>query len=85
MEVRRNCKMNEDGRPINLTEGISVFVGVEGIGGMEINSCSPPPPWRLMLPCQAKGKASSKRACNLSVSSRPRVPNYKIGQDRGEE
>jgi hypothetical protein len=30
-------------------------------------------------------RRGSKRARNLSVSSRPRVPNYMIGRDRGEE
>jgi hypothetical protein len=35
-----------------------------------------------LLPSQRQG---SKRACNLSVSSCPRVPNYTIGRNRGEE
>jgi hypothetical protein len=37
-------KINEEGRPINPTEGISLFAGMEGKGGIVINSCS--------LPCQ---------------------------------
>jgi len=77
-------KINEEGVPINPMEGISEFVGMEGRGGMEINSRSPPPPMAIdaPLPSQRQG---SKRAHNLSVSSHPRVPNYTIGWDRGEE
>jgi hypothetical protein len=77
-------KINEEGVPINPMEGISEFLEMEGRGGMEINSHSPPPPMAIdaLLPSRRQG---SKRACNLSVSSRLRVHNYTIGRDRGEE
>ncbi len=35
-------KLNEEGVRINLMEGISEFLEMEGRGGMEINSRSPP-------------------------------------------
>jgi hypothetical protein len=48
---------------------------------MEINSRSPLQPMTIdaPLPSQRQG---SERACNLSVSSHLRVPNYRIGRDR---
>jgi hypothetical protein len=65
-------------------EGISAFLGMEGRGGMDINLQSPPPPIAMnaLLLSQRQG---SKRACNLIDSSHPRVPNYVVGRDRGEE
>jgi hypothetical protein len=84
-ERAAELKINEEGAPINPMEGISEFLEMEGRGGMEINSLFLPPPLMAFdapLPSQRPG---SKRACNLSVSSRPRVPNYMIGRDRGEE
>jgi hypothetical protein len=44
----------------------------------------PPLPMAIdaTLPSQ---RQDSKRACNLSGFSHPRVPNYTIGRDRGEE
>ncbi len=77
-------KINEEGVPINPMEGISEFLEMEGKGGMEMNSHSPPPPMAIdaLLPSQRK---DSKRARNLSVSSHPRVSNYTIGRNRGEE
>jgi hypothetical protein len=44
----------------------------------------PPQPkaMKAPLPSQRQG---SNRAHNLSVSSRPIVPSYMIGRDRGEE
>jgi hypothetical protein len=35
-------KINEEGVPINPIEGISEFLEMEGRGGMEMNSRSPP-------------------------------------------
>jgi hypothetical protein len=77
-------KINEEGVLITLMEGISEFLEMEGRGGMEINSCSPPPPTAIDAPLPSR-RRGSKRAHNLSVSSHPRVPNYTIGRDRGEE
>jgi hypothetical protein len=68
-------KINEEGVPINPMEGISEFLEMEGRGG-------PPMAFDAPLPSQRQG---SKRTCNLSVSSHPKVPNYRIGRDRGEE
>jgi hypothetical protein len=75
-------KINEEGVPINPMEGISKFLEMEGRGGMEMNSRSPPPPMEIdaPLPSQRQG---SKRAHSLSVSSHPRVPNNTMGRDRG--
>jgi hypothetical protein len=77
-------KINEEDVPINLMERISEFLEMEGRGGMGINSFSLPCQMAIdaPLPSQRQG---SKRACNLSVSSHPRVPNYTIGRHRGEE
>jgi hypothetical protein len=44
-------KINEEGVPINLMEGISEFLEMEGRGGMGINSLSLPRQWQLMLRC----------------------------------
>jgi hypothetical protein len=76
-------KINEEGVPINPMEGISEFLEMEGRGGMEINSHSPPCQWRLMLCCHAKGKAAK----GLVICQSPHVPdpNYTIGRNRGEE
>ncbi len=38
-------KINEEGVPINPMVGINEFLEMEGRGGMEINSCSPPCQW----------------------------------------
>jgi hypothetical protein len=51
-------KINCEGGTINPMEGISVFAGMEGKGGMEINSAPPPRRWRLMLRYRAKGEAA---------------------------
>jgi hypothetical protein len=66
--------------------GNQCVVGLEGRGGIKINSCSPPPPTAMNAPLPSQ-RQGSERACNLSVSSRPRVPNYTIalGRDRKEE
>jgi hypothetical protein len=80
-ELKKNGK---DGL-INPMEGISVFVGMEGKGEMEIKfHCPPPPPMAMNAPLPSR-RQGSKRACNLIVSSHPRVPNYMIGRDRGDE
>jgi hypothetical protein len=50
-------KINEEGVPINPMEGIIEFLEMEIRGGMGMNSLSLPHQWRLMLCCQAKGKA----------------------------
>ncbi len=57
-EGMAELKIKEEGVPINLMEGISEFLEMEGRGGMEINSLSLSRQWRLMLRCQAKGKAA---------------------------
>jgi hypothetical protein len=50
-------KINEEGLPINLMEGISEFLEMEGGGGMGINSLSPPLPMVIdtLLPSQRQG------------------------------
>ncbi len=63
-------KINKDGGLINLAEGISLFAGMEGKEGMEINSLSLPRQWRLMLCCQAKGKAAK----GLVTCQSPHIP-----------
>jgi hypothetical protein len=63
-------KINEEGVWINLMEGISEFLEMEGRGGMEINSLSLPRQWRLMLCCQAEGKAAK----GLITCQSPHVP-----------
>jgi hypothetical protein len=55
-----NNKIKEEGRPINPKKGISAFSKMEGQGGMEINSLSPPHRWGLMFRCGAEGKAAVK-------------------------
>ncbi len=44
----------------------------------------PSQPKAMKAPLSSR-RQGSKRAHNLSVSSHPRVPNYTIGRDRGEE
>ncbi len=56
--------------------------GVDGRGGMEINFRSPTLPMVMHAPLPSQ-RQGSKRACNLSVSSHPRVLNGRIGRDRG--
>jgi hypothetical protein len=63
-------KINEKGVPINPMEGISEILEMEGRGGMEINSRSLPRQWRLMLHCQAEGKAAK----GLITYQSPHVP-----------
>ncbi len=63
-------KINEEGVPINPMEGISEFLEMEGRGGIEINSLSLPHRWRLMLHCQAKGKAAK----GLVTCQSPHIP-----------
>ncbi len=63
-------KINEEGVPINPMEGISEFLEMEGRGGMKINSLSLPCQWRLMLHCQAEGKAAK----GLVTCQSPHVP-----------
>jgi hypothetical protein len=50
--------------------GISAFLKMEGRGGMEINSCSPPP-LAIDAPLPSR-RLGSKRARNLMDSWRPR-------------
>jgi hypothetical protein len=57
-EGTAKLKTNEEGVLINPMEGFSEFLEMEGGGGMGINSMSLPRRWRLMLRCQAKGKAA---------------------------
>jgi hypothetical protein len=46
----------------------------------------PLPPLPMAIDASLRSRRQgSKRARNLSVSSCPRVPNYTIGRDRGEE
>ncbi len=63
-------KINEEGVPINLIEGISEFLEMEGRSGMGIDSLSLPCQWQLMLCCQAKGKAAK----GLATCQSPHVP-----------
>jgi hypothetical protein len=63
-------KINEEGVPINPMEGISEFLEMEGRGGMGIHSLSLPRQWRLMLCCQATGKAAKA----LVTCQSPHVP-----------
>jgi hypothetical protein len=63
-------KTNEEGLPINLMEGISEFLEMEGRGGMEINSLSLPHQWCLMLRCQAKDEAAK----GIITCQSPHVP-----------
>ncbi len=51
-------KINEEDVPINLIEGISEFLEMEGRGGTEINSRSPPRRWWLMFRCRPEGEAA---------------------------
>ncbi len=69
-------KINEEGVPINLMEEISEFLEMEGRGGMGINSLSLPCRWRLMLCCQAKGKAAK----GLVTCQSPHVPESLTAQ-----
>ncbi len=69
-EGTEELKINEEGLPINPMEGISEFLEMEGRGGMEINSPSLPCQWRLMLRCQAEGKAAK----GLVTCQSPHVP-----------
>ncbi len=62
----------------------SVAVVVDG-GGIGINPHSPPAIGDVSSTAEPKVRQRKKRAQNLSVSSRPRVPSYAIGRDRGEE
>ncbi len=39
----------------------------------------------MLAPLPSRRRGSEKGLDNLSVSSRPRVPSYAIGRDRGEE
>jgi hypothetical protein len=73
-------KINEKGVPINLMEGISEFLEMEGRGGMEINSLFLPRQWRLMLHCQGEGKAAK----GLVTCQSYQVPESLTTQ-RGEE
>ncbi len=67
--------MKEEGQLINPEKGISAFSKMEGQGGTEINSLSPPRRWGLMLCCRAEGKAAAKGlvTCQTPTSS---IPNY---------
>jgi hypothetical protein len=69
-ESTAELKINEEGVPINLMEGISEFLEVEGRGGMGINSLSLPRQWQLMLRCQAEGKAAK----GLITCQSPHIP-----------
>ncbi len=69
-EGTAELKINEEGVPINLMEGISEFLEMEGRGGMEINSLSLPRQWRLMLRCRAKGKEAKR----LVTCQSPHIP-----------
>jgi hypothetical protein len=68
-EGTAELKINE-GVPINPMEGISEVLEMEGRGGMEINSLSLPCQWRLMLRCQAEGRAAK----GLVTCQSPHVP-----------
>jgi hypothetical protein len=59
-------------------------VAVGDGGGIGIN---PHSPQRLVMlaPLPSRRRGREKGLDNLSVSSRPRVPSYAIGRDRGEE
>ncbi len=49
-------------------------------------SALPPSNDEIYNSCTAEPKARQRKGLdNLSVSSRPRVPSYVIGRDRGEE
>ena len=63
-----NNKIKEEGGPINPKKGISAFLKMEGRGGMEINSRSPPPLMAIDAPLPSQRQGSSKRANNLSDS-----------------
>jgi hypothetical protein len=69
-EDTAELKINKEGVPINPKEGISEFLEMDGRGGMGINSLSLPRRWRLMLRCQAKGKAAK----GLITCQSPHVP-----------
>ena len=66
--------------------GISLIAMAVGGGGIEINPHSPPSDDEINYACTAEPKARQRKGLdNLSVSSRPRVPNYAIGRDTIEE
>ena len=66
--------------------GISLIAMAVGGGGIGINPHSPPSDDEIYYSCTAKPKARQRKGLNnLAVSSRPRVPSYAIGGDRGEE
>jgi hypothetical protein len=69
-EGTAELKIDEEGVPINLMEGISEFLKMEGRGGMEINSLSLPRRWRLMLRCQAEGEVAK----GLVTCQSPHIP-----------
>ncbi len=64
--------------------GISLFAMAVGGGGIGINPHSPPAIGDDSSTAEPKAR-QRKGLDNLSVSSRPRVPSYAIGRDRGEE
>jgi hypothetical protein len=69
-EGTAELKINVEGVPINLMEGISELLEMEGRGGMQINSLSLPCQWRLMLRCRAKGEAAK----GLVTCRSPHIP-----------
>jgi hypothetical protein len=66
-------KINEEGVPINPMEGISEF--------LETNSLSLPRQWRLILCCQAEGKAAK----GLVACQSPHIPESLTTQLGGIE
>jgi len=64
--------------------GISLFVMAVGGGGIGINPHSPPSDDEIYYSCTAEPKARQRKGLdNLIDSSRPKVPSYAIGRDRG--